>query len=151
MNLEVLYNRHAKPLYSFVLLRCGDPHLAEDICSQVWVEACARALDDTAPRAWLYTVARHRLIDHYRSQRRWRTEPLTERSAIGDNDAVIDRLDARAYLRTALPRLSRRQRIALVLRYGYGLSTAEVAWVMGDVPNTSKTLLWRARTEARRT
>ena len=65
--------------------------MADDLAADVWL-AVARGLDrfdgdERGFRGWLFTIARHRIVEHRRRQARRRTEPLpTERL-----DRAIDR------------------------------------------------------------
>ena len=69
-------------VYAFILRRCGDRALAEDLTSDVLLRAVRetkRARSVVTP-AWLTTVARNRLVDHWRSKareyrRRWGCAP----------------------------------------------------------------------------
>ncbi len=59
-------------IYAFILRRCGDRALAEDLTSEVILRAVRetkRARSVVTP-AWLKTVARNRLVDHWRSKAR---------------------------------------------------------------------------------
>jgi DNA-directed RNA polymerase specialized sigma24 family protein len=71
--LTALYNDQVVHVYGFVFRRCGgDVGLAEDITQETFVAAARhfrRAADVPSP-AWLYQVARSRLIDHWRAEAR---------------------------------------------------------------------------------
>ncbi|MGA9395444.1 MAG: sigma-70 family RNA polymerase sigma factor, partial [Azonexus sp.] len=70
---EALYSRYRSRLYRHLVHQCGDPHLAEELYQDIWLKVInARA--DYVPLAkfatWLYRIAHHRLIDHYRQHAR---------------------------------------------------------------------------------
>jgi RNA polymerase sigma-70 factor, ECF subfamily len=64
-----LYERHRGPLYRFILHQCGDRALVDELFQDVWttvIEARDRYRPESHFRAWLFTLARNRVIDHYR-------------------------------------------------------------------------------------
>lgn len=70
--LATAWDRHEAEIRGFIAGRTGAPHLAEDLLQDVFVQAFsegARLCGLENPRAWLFRVARNRLIDHRRGQR----------------------------------------------------------------------------------
>src|SRR4051794_36487776 len=68
---EVLYSRHKGPLYRFVLRSVKGRGEAEELFQDVWmrvVEAAGRYTPQAKFTTWLYTVAHHRLVDHWRAR-----------------------------------------------------------------------------------
>jgi RNA polymerase sigma-70 factor, ECF subfamily len=66
-----LYDRALPEVYGYLLHRCGDATVAEDLTSETFL-AAVRA-DDAAPVSvpWLIGVARHKLADHWRKRSRY--------------------------------------------------------------------------------
>lgn len=64
-----LYDSGLGNVYGYLLHRCGDPVLAQDLTSETFL-AVARAASGDHPveptMPWLMTIARHKLIDHWR-------------------------------------------------------------------------------------
>src|SRR3990172_1254544 len=65
-----LYRRHVDMIYRYALLRGGDESVAEDLTSEVFMRAL-EAIGDYEDRgtplaAWLYRIARARVIDYWR-------------------------------------------------------------------------------------
>lgn len=62
-----VYSNLYTPLYRYVISRCHDTHLAEDVCQQTFLKFYA-ALPNyeplTSPLAYLFTVAKRILINH---------------------------------------------------------------------------------------
>ncbi len=104
--------------------------------------------------AWLVTIARNLVADHFKSSR-FRLEVTTgemldsnecERSP---EDSVLESLSNAALLE-AVHRLNPQQRECVRLRFLQGLSVAETARIMGKNEGAIKTLQYRAvRTLAR--
>jgi RNA polymerase sigma-70 factor, ECF subfamily len=132
-------------------LRGLDPVAAEDVEADTWL-AAARDLasfggDDQQFRAWMFTIARNRLIDWRRREARRSVvapEALGERPA--DDDPAVTALDvlradaAVAQVRALLPR---GQAEVILLRVLGGLEVAEVAAIVGKRPGTVRVLQHR--------
>jgi RNA polymerase sigma-70 factor (ECF subfamily) len=139
-------------------LHAGDPDGAEDIASDTWLEV-TRRLDrfsggEREFRGWLFTIARHRLIDARRRAARQRTSPvewLPDRPGVEDpaSDVLVD-LSTRASLRL-VSELPPEQAAAVRLRVMAGLDTDVVAEIMGKQPGNVRVLSHRGlRNLARR-
>ena len=123
----------------------GDP---QDAVAEVFLTAWRR-LDSLpegdAARVWLYATARRVIANQRRSDRRRSAlrERLADEAAIATPEAAED---AEAQLvREALGRLAPRDREILLLAEWEGLSSAQIATVMGCLPVTARGRLHRAR------
>jgi RNA polymerase sigma-70 factor (ECF subfamily) len=147
-----LYDDALPHVYGYLLARCGDRNLAEDLTAESFLAAvqAARkpgAADPSIP--WLIGVARHKLADHWRrAEREQRGLRLLEEPAPADDpwDAAVDRLRARE----VLSRLGAHHRAALTLRYLDGLPVPEVARHLDRTVHATEALLVRARAAFRR-
>jgi RNA polymerase sigma-70 factor (ECF subfamily) len=134
-------------------LRYRAPEVADDLASETWL-ATARSLvgfkgDANDFRAWLFAVARRRLIDHYRAMgRRPRIESLepdVHGTAVADvAEVVIDELGAEEALSVLLRGLPPEQAEVVVLRVVGGLSADEVGTVVGRSAGWVRTTQHRA-------
>lgn len=64
---EALYTKLFTPLYRYVHSRVTDKELVNDICQQTFLkfyEALATYTPDKSPLAYLFTIAKHLLINH---------------------------------------------------------------------------------------
>jgi len=139
-------------------LRAVDADAAEDIASDTWLEV-TRRLDRFSGgerdfRGWLFTIARHRLIDARRRAARHRTAPvawLPERPGADDPAAdVLAGLSTEASVRL-VSELPPEQAEAVLLRVMAGLDTERVARIMGKQPGNVRVLSHRGlRSLARR-
>jgi len=139
-------------------LRAVEPGAAEDIASDTWLEV-TRRLDRFSGgerdfRGWLFTIARHRLIDARRRAARHRTAPVAwipERAGRDDPAAdVLAGLSTEASLRL-VSELPPEQAEAVLLRVMAGLDTERVARIMGKQPGNVRVLSHRGlRNLARR-
>jgi RNA polymerase sigma-70 factor (ECF subfamily) len=148
-----LYDAALPEVYGYLLSRCGEPPVAEDLTAETFlaaVEALRRQPPPELTTAWLIGVARHKLVDHWRRLDR---ERRRLRVLAGGPDEVEDpwdeRLDA-MLAREVLATLSPYQRAALVLRYLDGLPVAQVAEHLGRTLHATEALLVRAKAAFRR-
>jgi RNA polymerase sigma-70 factor (ECF subfamily) len=151
--LLALYDEAVPQVYGYLLPRCGNATLAEDLTAETFLAAVSAVKHDKVPRmsiAWLVGVARHKLVDHWRRQTREdRKLQLAhdEQSTVDDPwDAQLDQAQARA----VLARLGPHHRAALTLRDLDGLSVPEVAEHLDRTVRATEALLVRARAAFRR-
>lgn len=145
-----LYDDYADRVYRFALFRVSDVQTAEDLTSQVFLKAWENLnrfqLRGAPFSAWLFRVARNTIIDHYRTRKE--TLPLEAALSVGetgddDVDARVERQQEADWLRAALQRLTEDQRQVLSLRFIEGLSTKEIATVMGKQEGAVRALQMR--------
>lgn len=149
------YDAALPRVYGFVHARAGgDAELAEDITAQAFFEAIrARGSYDgrSDPLTWICSIARNRLIDHYRTEARDRARHLrlvvTELTA--DPQAPWDHVDDRDVVIASLAALPAIERTALTLRYLDGFSVRETGRLLGRSEAATESLLGRARERVR--
>ena len=147
---ETLYRRHFDALYRFFRAKVPDDY--EDLIQSTLLE-CVRSRDrfrgDSPFRAYLFGVARHRLLHYLRAKGSNRLDFDAEHSSVADLDPRPSTIAARRaehrLLLEAMRRIPVGLQIALELHYWEDLSTAELAAVL-DVPQgTIKSRLRRGR------
>ena len=146
-----LYDNAVGEVYGYLLARCRNRAVAEDITSEVFmgaVDAVRRDRVDAVTTAWLIGIARHKLVDHWRraerEQRRLTAVADEAAGAAQDDDPWDAHLDVLT-ARDALERVGSHHRSALTLRYLDGLGVPEVAEVLGRTVHATEALLVRAR------
>jgi len=122
---------------------------AEDLTAEVFLAAVRRPPAELSV-AWLVTVARHKLVDHWRRDERDRQRL----AALGTQTPVVEdpwnvHLDS-SRAREVIAVLGGHHRAALSLRYLDGLAVAEVARHLGRTMHATEALLVRARQAFRR-
>ena len=97
--------------------------------------------------AWLITVARNKLVDHWRREERdeRRKFQLLEAPADDEEDDDAQERFERARVHAVLTELGAHHRAALTLRYLDGLSVPDVADHLGRTVHATEALLVRAR------
>ncbi|MEP7370520.1 MAG: sigma-70 family RNA polymerase sigma factor [Dermatophilaceae bacterium] len=136
--MQELHDEHAAALWGYcVRLTNGDRVQAQDIVQETLLRAWRhpKVLDQAqgSARAWLFTVARHLVIDEWRT-RRSQLEVATaeppESTPAGDE---TDQLLQSWVVADALSRISEEHRLVLVECYYRGRSVAEAARRL-DIP-----------------
>ena len=139
-------------VYGYFLHRCGGSvPAAEDLTQETFLAAVAelrRGRRIEAPIPWVYGIARHKLVDHYRRREREERRSVTETALPEPIVATTDDADDRAA--AALESVPLAQRAALVLRHVDGLSVPEVAALLGRSVEAVESLLTRGRAGFRR-
>jgi RNA polymerase sigma-70 factor (ECF subfamily) len=143
-----LYDAALPEVYGYLVSRCGSAAVAEDLTSETFLAAVDAVQRDRVPQltvAWLVTVARNKLVDHWRRiERQDRALRLVDSGhADADDpwDARLDLLVAHQVLAT----LAAQHRGALTLRYLDELPVREVAACLGRTEGATEVLLVRAR------
>lgn len=153
---EALYARHKGPVYRYILRQCGVAAQAEELFQDVWMNLIkARERYEVRARftTWLYTLAHHRVVDHYRRQAAGvpisydddpDDTPLIEKvpdSELNQPDNELDRRRQAQQLLRLLNTLPEAQREAFLLREEGGLSLEEIAAATGVNMETAKSRL----------
>jgi RNA polymerase sigma-70 factor (ECF subfamily) len=152
LGLLDIYDRALPQVHGYLLSRCRDRALAQDLTAETFLAAVAAARKQPTPAistGWLVGVARHKLADHWRrAEREQRGLRLVQTAGyeIDDPwDAEIDTVVAHQVLDALGPH----HRAALTLRYLDGLPVAQVAEHLGRTVHATEALLVRARTAFR--
>ena len=145
--LACAFSEHERAIRRYLTARTGADS-ADDLISTVF-ECAARTLvrnpDQELSRAWLFTVARRRLVDQWRREGRHR-DALTRLGQDGGNlDDPGHRVAHRLDLADSLSRVGDRQRLAILLRYYGGIPTKEAADALHTSDGALESLTRRAR------
>lgn len=153
LQLSAIYDSALPEVYHYLRARCGSTAVAEELTSATFVQAALTASNKTTSNAsaselcvpWLITVARHKLIDH------WRHQAVVERGmAVIEQEVsefadpwteVLDRERASQVLAAIPPHY----RGVLTLRYLDDLSVLACAELLGRSVHATESLLVRAR------
>jgi RNA polymerase sigma-70 factor (ECF subfamily) len=158
-----LYERHERPVYRYFLRQGAAPAVADDLLQETWM-AVIRNAARFEPRArfttWLYTVARSKMVDHWRAHDGTLSldeaandpgdAPLEAAGSDADRPDVqaLSRAEARAFV-AAVEALPPAQREAFLLQAEGGLSLQEIAQVTDAAQETVKSRLRYAMAKLR--
>lgn len=147
-----LVRAHQDRLYNFLLRRCGNVHMAEEVTQAAFVRAWENlSRFDPVWRfsTWLYTIALRLAADVERRERRMENiDSLSLHSCPRDSDpadAIGRREDAQNVWLLADRVLDADDRVALWMRYGDDASIEQIARVIGRSSGAVRVLLHRAR------
>lgn len=153
----VLYDGLAPQILGYLRVRgAADP---EEVLGDVFLHV-ARGIDDfegdcSGFRSWVFVIATSRLLDERRRLRRRATEPLE--GAVADNlcssvdvEAEVEQAAAARAAQRLLEGLTPDQRIVVELRVFAGLTSPEVAEIVGKPLGAVKALYRRGLGALRR-
>jgi RNA polymerase sigma-70 factor (ECF subfamily) len=149
---RILYTRHHRAVFAFALRSLGDRGEAEDVLQETFLRVYTgrRQYRPLAVfRAWLFTIARHQVIDQIR---RRRVQPLLETEDSLEPVAhpaasPLQELEAREFsdrVGRALACLPSARREVVLLSRVAGLTHEEVARVTGQSLAAVRVALHRA-------
>lgn len=149
--LAQLYEIYFAQIYRYALASLGTHHEAEDVASQTFVkmlEAIDRfSWQGSGFSAWLFRIAHNAVMDRFRSGKRdvERTSQLAANiSPTGEPGQMAARNAELRELLTELKGLTTEQRQVLLLRFLGGVSTSELATIMGKTEANVRTIQHRA-------
>ena len=165
---DTLYGRHELGVWRFVLRSVRDQALADDLLQDVWFSV-ARQASNYQPTArfktWLFTMARNRVIDHFRTVKRHLSldgagngddedtggalaDTVAADSGFGPLRQLQSRQQAGALI-AAVEQLPAEQREAFLLQVEGGMPVQEIASATGVSFETAKSRLRYARNSLR--
>jgi RNA polymerase sigma-70 factor (ECF subfamily) len=154
--LEALYQTYYPKIYNYAFLQMGDVHAAEDLASDVMLKMI-ESLKNYSFRglpfgAWVFRIARNRLIDLHRRRKRRGEVDLSETltSALANPQVLAERALERGQLQIALKHLTDEQRQVIVLKFIEGFDNRSVGRIMGRSEGAIKSLQHRALGSLRR-
>ena len=149
--LEALYVRYQTPVYSLAMFMLKQPALAEevtqDIFLNIWLKAASFNSERGQPKAWIMSVAHHKIVDVIRSRRRTivNTDPADYEtldllpSAGASTEAQVEQTLERERIMRALATIPEPQREVIMLAYFEGYSQSEMAQKLDQPLGTVKT------------
>ena len=149
--LEELYNRYCTSVFSLARFMLRNEALAEeatqDVFVNIWLKASSYRPDRGGPKAWIMSVAHHKVIDVIRSRRRginmtdpkdYETLDLIPSGRMGTAEEAELNLEGER-VRRALRVLPEAQREVIMLAYFGGLSQSEISDKLNQPLGTVKT------------
>jgi len=142
--LAALYDAHAGPVWRYVVHLTGDRAGADDVVQETllraWRTPRILAQDPATTRSWMFTVARHLVVDDVRSARRRReivVDDVPERVQADATEALFEAI----LIEEALAALSAEHRAVVIRAYFGGLTVAEMAGELEIPEGTVKSRL----------
>ncbi len=153
--LAALYSIYYPRIYNYAFYQLGDIQAAEDLASDVMLKVL-ESIDGYRYRgppfsAWVFRIARNKLIDLYRQRKRNGQLNLWDPPAVIElaPETLAERALDRGQLQIALKYLTEVQRQVIVLRFIEGFDTATVARTLGRKQSSVKSVQRRALSSLR--
>jgi RNA polymerase sigma-70 factor (ECF subfamily) len=152
------YRAFAPQVHAFAMRQLGNAAEADDVVVdtmyEVWSTA-KRFAGQSLVRTWLFSIARHRLLDRLRKRRPLESVDVDELADVlpGDEEGGYDALARRQraqHVAHCLETLSEEHRECMHLVFYEELPLAEVAQIQGCPEGTVKTRLFHARQKMKR-
>ena len=163
---DQLYERYRLPIYNYIHRQVNASAQAEDIFQDVWFKVIqslsqldtASQFSDQLPAhfpaqfpAWLFTIARNKITDHWRKKK---PESLENEDELQSHSALAEQI---AFIRSCMERLQAllqalkpEQRDAFVLQQESGLTLEQIATIADCGRETIKSRLRYAMQKLRK-
>ena len=150
---DALIERWYDPIWKYARRVTGDEEAAADAAQDIWVRVLrglGRLRDGSRLRPWLFSIARHVLMDRLRDQYGAPQTTDLDGAETSATEVPDDREDDLAAMEAELGRLPVADREVLTLFYLRELSLVQVAELLEVPVGTVKSRLFRARRALRR-
>jgi RNA polymerase sigma-70 factor (ECF subfamily) len=154
--IQAIYTTYYPKIYNYAFMQMGDVQAAEDLASDVMlkmIEAINTYKFQGLPfGAWVFRIARNRLIDLHRRRKRRGEVDLSETmsSALANPQVLAERALERGQIQVALKHLTPEQRQVIVLKFIEGFDNRSVGKILGRSEGAIKSLQHRALAALRR-
>jgi len=143
---DLFYDRYAQIIFNLCVRILKEEAEAEDVLQeifvQVWREAERFDPSRASVKTWLFTIARSRSLDRYRSRKtaRQRIDEGAEENLeqLSSNEDLQATTMMQKYVSNALGQLTKDQRVVLELSYYQGMTQEEIADRLGEPLGTVK-------------
>lgn len=156
---EQIVRKYQQRVRRFFLIQSGDADLSDDLAQETFIRVWMNVGDFRKMAAfstWLYSIANHLWIDHYKKFGTTRYGETNIQSGdisdlpaseIIEEDcgAAIERQEEGLRLRSAIALLSPTEKSCITLFYLEGFSIREVSRITGQSESAVKTALTRGR------
>ena len=150
---EDLYRAHLRDVYSYAYYRIGDPHDAEDLTEQTFLQAyrhferAQRESHGRPLRPWLIRIAHNLASNYYRDRSRRPQTSLETADPIAarhGTEAIVEGREELRQLMANLGKLPDDRRDVLIMRFALGMDNREIARALGRSDGATKVLIHRA-------
>jgi RNA polymerase sigma-70 factor (ECF subfamily) len=143
------YDAYSDALFRFAYFQVSDRETAKDIVQDVFMETWKCVADGGEirnMRAYLYRVARNRIIDHYRKHKAPSLDAIHETGVdFPDEKGAATReaqIEATHMLRL-LDKMDQKYREPVLLRYMEWMGTKEISEILGESESNVSVLIHR--------
>ncbi len=152
-SFSVLYDKYVDKIFKFIYFKTSHRETAEDLCSQTFIKALEKLNDfgfnnNTYFSAWLYTIARNNVIDHYRKSNKSKNNlNIDDVWDVSDDTDILS--DVEFKLKTEsiakyIKKLNSEQREIIMLKIFEELSYKEISEILDKNEGACKMSFCRA-------
>lgn len=152
-----IYDRYAPRIYRFIYFKVGNRADAEDIASETFLKAWQYIREGQTIKnfnAFLYSIARNLVIDHYRFEARKKEFEEHSADELASHANLLRGLEIKQneeQILRALKSLKNEYCEVIILRYFDDLSIGDVAQIINKSQNNTRVLIHRALAALRKT
>lgn len=144
-----LYDAYIRKIYDFIYYKTTHKQTAEDLTSLTFLKALEKIRSFSPAKgtfqSWLYQIARHAVIDHYRTKKETvDIDDVWDLAGTGDIERDLDAKAKLAEVEKYLSGLKSEQRDIIIMRAWQELSYQEIAGITGKSEASCKMMYSRA-------
>jgi len=148
----LLYDKYQPQIYRFIYFKVGHREEAEDLTHQVFLKSWQNINDYNFLgfpfSSWLYSVARHQIIDYYRTKKvNIAIEEISELKTENLDPDISDIIDKNfdiERIKKSIGQLKDEQQDVIILRFIEDFSLQEIASILSKTEGAVKLLQHRA-------
>jgi len=151
IDFTLIYNKHKKPVYNFILKMIGRQDAAEDILQTVFLkfyENMNKIKNAERSVQWIYSVTRNEIYqymrDKYKSKLSYIDNEETGRS-IDDIETEFESRETSQIVKEEINSMTNEHKEVILLRELSGLSYKEIAQILDIPEELVKSRLFKAR------
>ncbi len=133
----LLYDRYQPQIYRFIYLKVSHREEAEDLCHQVFLSAWQNIegykFKGFPFSTWLYSIARNKVIDHYRTKKNFidiETIYIAEEDDKKTNEAILDFKTNIENVKKAISELPQTEQDVIIMRFTEDMPYKEIASIL---------------------
>ena len=149
--LAEIYEHFYPKMLKYMSYRAGE-RIAEDLTAEVFLRVVRGIKKQKGSFvAWLYTIARNVVADHFRSAKVRHEIPLDSQmtQSLTINEGRSEKVAMKLDLANAIQKLTDSQREFITLKFIQGLSNQEIEQIMGRKPEAIRGLQFRSLSSLR--
>ena len=142
-----IYDQLVDKIYRFILFKVSDRSTAEDLTQNVFLKALQnlKNFDQTGSfLAWIYTIARNQVIDHYRLSKQKVSLDSVKEFLAAEPELDLETKEAYEELLLNLNKLSKDEQEVISLNCVEGYSFEEIGEIFGKSAGSLRILKYRS-------
>lgn len=150
-----IFDKYHKKIYRFIFFKVSNQELAEDLASQVFLQVWEHIINKnkiTELQAFIYQVARNKVIDYYRNKEKEELPLIFENQEAGSSikineQKILDQAIDNEVLTKLINKLKGNYREVIILRFVEEYSINEIAKILNKSKVNIRVLIHRALKE----